>query len=134
MQIENNMQAYVDYLKQFQTKLADVVNKGLKINNPTIAQIKASSIYSPKLVVEAASVGFEMDLPVDVSVAFIVVSIGIQFEKDSSTISMYLSSKTKETHKMHLEFASIVDSAIGPYRGTKIGHEFINRVQAGLDK
>ena len=125
---------HVAYVRKFTTNLGEIVNQALEINNLIIAHVKVSALYPSELLVEAASVGFEMNLPVDAAIAYLVIAEGMRFERSHNRFSLGLSPTVRKKHNEHLALARQVDPLIHPFKGTKIGHEFMERLVKGMSR
>lgn len=113
-----NTKALIEYVEEFREKLADTMDEALEINNPMLAGLSVSRMYGPIYTTNAAFVGYELDIPVESSIALMVMIEALRFEKKHRGFSLSNFFSVEEKRKLyhdHTKMAEYTGSWIEPY-------------------
>lgn len=95
----------VEYVNEFQAKLADAVSQALGLNNPIIGGLKAFELYSTELQLATTFAAYSMDIPQELAIAYLFSAEAIRFDQANSKLSLAISAEKRRVFEMHLKLA-----------------------------
>jgi hypothetical protein len=122
------------YHLSFSEKLGDLVGKALQLPGGAIqGGIAARAIYPPFVVAAAASAGYELKIPSEAAIAFMIFAEVMRIDAEISAKTRgSRSPQDTEVLDKHRVLATYAQPNMKPYAGTSTPERFLERMAAHL--
>jgi hypothetical protein len=121
-----NIKEITEYTMRFTSQLGNIVSDALDMM--VIGHIKAAEMYSVESQMNAAHVGFQMGLQVEIAIVLYIYLQAYYVQESIGFLGRLLPGKNKKNYRDHVAVAKFIEPIFLNYKDTEIFPEYMNKL------